>query len=60
MIGDIKCEFNESIEKFRLFSEKSLIGTIIIQDGIFKYFDELIAEIFGCTLEEMKSWAPHK
>lgn len=40
-------ELQESEEKFRILSEKSLIGVFIDQDGEFKYLNPSFARIFG-------------
>lgn len=39
--------------KFRAMVEKSLLGTIIMQDGRFAYANPRMAEIFGYTQEEI-------
>jgi PAS domain S-box-containing protein len=46
-------EIKESEEKFRKLAEKSLVGIYIIQDGIFKYINPKLAEIFGYNTEEI-------
>jgi len=43
----------ESEEKFRSLAEKSLVGVYLIQNGIFKYINPRLAEIFGYTVEEL-------
>jgi PAS domain S-box-containing protein len=43
----------ESKNKFRDLSEKSLVGVYLIQDGIFKYVNPKLAEIFGYTTDEL-------
>ncbi len=43
----------ESEDKFRQIAEFSLIGIYLIQDGIFKYVNPMLAEIFGFTVDEM-------
>ena len=43
----------ESEDKFRKITEKSLVGVYLIQDGIFKYVNPRLAEIFGFTQEEL-------
>ena len=50
----------ESEEKFRTMAEQSLMGIIILQDGIFKYFNKRISEMNGYSIEEIKSWAPNE
>ncbi len=42
----------ESEEKFRNFTEQSLVGFYLIQDGQFKYVNPKFAEIFGYTVDE--------
>ena len=60
MIGNINSNLNETIEKFKIISEQSLIGIMIIQDGVFKYFNDRVVETTGYSAEEMKSWAPNE
>ena len=48
-------ELKESEEKFRRLAEKSLVGIYIIQDGIFKYVNPKLAEIFGYTVDELQN-----
>ena len=43
----------ESKNKFRDLSEKSLVGVYLIQDGLFKYVNPKLAEIFGYTTDEL-------
>ena len=43
----------ESENKFRSLAEKSLVGIYLIQEGIFKYVNPRLAEIFGYTVEEL-------
>jgi two-component system cell cycle sensor histidine kinase/response regulator CckA len=43
----------ESKNKFRDLSEKSLVGVYLIQDGLFKYVNPKLAEIFGYTTVEL-------
>lgn len=43
----------ESEEKFRGLAEKSLVGIYLIQNGVFKYVNPRLAEIFGYTVEEL-------
>lgn len=43
----------ESEAKFRRLAEKSLVGIYLIQDGIFKYVNPRLAEIFGYSPEEL-------
>lgn len=43
----------ESENKFRSLAEKSLVGIYLIQDGIFRYVNPKLAEIFGYRVEEL-------
>jgi len=43
----------ESESKFRVLTEKSLVGVYIVQDWIFKYVNPRFAEIFGYSVPEM-------
>ncbi|MFX1500810.1 MAG: PAS domain S-box protein [Promethearchaeota archaeon] len=60
MINDINSDLNKSIEKFRIITEQPLIGIMIIQDGLFKYFNKRVTETSGYSAEEIKSWAPNE
>jgi len=42
---------SESEEKFRLISEQSMMGIIIIQDDLIKYINQAAADIYGTTIE---------
>ncbi|HEV9036109.1 MAG TPA: PAS domain S-box protein, partial [Puia sp.] len=46
-------ELRETELKFRLISERSLVGIYIFQDGKFAYVNPKFAEIFGYSQEEM-------
>ncbi len=43
----------ESESKFRGIAEKSLVGIYLIQDGIFKYVNPKVAELFGYSTNEL-------
>ena len=43
----------ESENKFKDLTEKSLVGIYLIQDGLFKYVNPKLAEMFGYTVEEI-------
>jgi PAS domain S-box-containing protein len=43
----------ESEAKFKVLSEKSLSGIYLIQDGVFKYVNPRVAEIFGYRVDEL-------
>ncbi|MFX1391442.1 MAG: PAS domain S-box protein [Promethearchaeota archaeon] len=51
-------DLKESEEKFRNIAEQSLMGIIILQDGVFKYFNDRISEMNGYSVEEIKDWLP--
>ena len=46
-------ELMESEENFRNLTEKSLVGVFLLQDGVFKYVNPKLAEIFGYTVDEL-------
>ena len=50
----------ESEDVFRLLSDQSLIGIVIIQDNVFKYANKGAADILGYSKEEMLSWGPNE
>ncbi len=50
----------ESEEKFRTFTEQSIMGIGILQDEIFKYVNEAAANIIGCTKNEILNWGPEE
>ncbi|NOY99741.1 MAG: PAS domain S-box protein [Chloroflexi bacterium] len=43
----------EAEAKFKGLAEKSLVGIYIIQDGLFRYVNPRLAEIFGYTTDEL-------
>jgi PAS domain S-box-containing protein len=43
----------ESEEKFRALAEKSLVGIYLIQDGVFKYVNPKMAELWGYSVDEL-------
>ncbi|MHA2088395.1 MAG: PAS domain S-box protein, partial [Promethearchaeota archaeon] len=47
-------------EKFRTIADQSFMGIIIIQDGIFKYFNEQAVNLNGFSEEEIKEWKPYE
>lgn len=48
----------ESEAKFRDLAEKALVGVYLIQDGVLKYANPRLAEIFGYPLEEIVERVP--
>ncbi len=53
-------KLRESEEKFRNITEQSLMGISVIQDGVFKYFNDRVVEINGYPAEDFKSWGPNE
>ena len=53
-------ELKESEEKFRTITEQSFMGIGIIQDGLFKYFNQRAADINGFSVEEIQNWKPYE
>ena len=51
-------DLKESEEKFRNIADQSLFGICILQDGVIKYVNQHLSEIYGYTIEEIKNWAP--
>jgi PAS domain S-box-containing protein len=43
----------EDQERFRLLSESSLTGIYFIQDGLFRYVNPIMAQMFGYEVEEI-------
>jgi PAS domain S-box-containing protein len=43
----------ESESTFRNLSERSVAGIYVIQDGVFKYVNLKLAQVFGYTIDEM-------
>ena len=43
----------ESEDKFRNLAERSLVGIYLIQDGLFRYVNPRLAEIFGYEVKEL-------
>ncbi|MDD2804932.1 MAG: PAS domain S-box protein [Elusimicrobiales bacterium] len=43
----------ESETKFKTLTEKSMMGIYLIQDGLFRYVNPVLADIFGCKAEEL-------
>ena len=50
---DIKSIYHGSEINFSILAEKSLVGIYLIQDGIFKYLNPKLAEIFEYTADEL-------
>ncbi len=48
----------ESEEKFRTIAEQSFMGITIVQDDVISYANQAILDLFGYSLDEVKSWKP--
>ncbi len=44
---------SESEERYRTLVEKGMVGVYLIQDGLFVYVNDKLAEIFGYTSDEL-------
>ena len=49
----IEDELKKERELFKMVTEKSIVGIYVIQDGVFKYVNPKLAEIFGYKVEEL-------
>ncbi|MCK4779468.1 MAG: PAS domain S-box protein, partial [Candidatus Lokiarchaeota archaeon] len=49
-------KLKESEENFRNIAEQSFMGISVIQNGIFKYINERMAEVNGYPADEIKNW----
>jgi len=49
-------ELRESEEKFRIITEQSFMGIVILQEDVVKYANQKLAAIFGFTVEEILTW----
>jgi PAS domain S-box-containing protein len=43
----------ESENKFRSLTERSLVGVYLVQDGVFRYANPKLAQIFGYSVDEL-------
>ncbi|MHA2130096.1 MAG: PAS domain S-box protein, partial [Promethearchaeota archaeon] len=59
-IRKAELELKESEEKFRTITEQSFMGIIVLQEGVFKYFNKRAAEINGYSIEEIQNWKPNE
>lgn len=46
-------KLQESENKFRSLTERSLVGVYLVQDGVFRYANPKLAEIFGYSADEL-------
>ncbi len=53
-------ELQESEEKFKLLADQMLLGILIVKDGLYKYYNGAVLEIFGTTKQEMDSLGPYE
>lgn len=49
-------KLKESEEKFRNIAEQSFMGILVIQDGLFKYFNEKATQTNGYSIDEIRNW----
>jgi diguanylate cyclase (GGDEF)-like protein/PAS domain S-box-containing protein len=54
----VEVALRESEEKFRLLSEQSLLGIVIIQDNVVKYCNQAACDLIEYCEEEIMSWIP--
>lgn len=54
----IEKALKDSEEMFRTLAEKSLVGIYLIQDGVFKYVNPKMAEIWGYETDELIGRSP--
>ena len=47
----------ESEEKFRTIAEQSVMGILIVQEGIIKYANESLSKINEYSIQEMMNWS---
>ena len=52
-----KKKLKESEEKFRTIAEQSVLGLIICQNGLFKYVNSAVSDIFEYPLKSIEKWA---
>ncbi|MEE8482447.1 MAG: PAS domain S-box protein, partial [Acidiferrobacterales bacterium] len=50
----------ESEEKFRLISEQSMLGIMILQDDVFKYVNRATTRMNGYDIATMMAWKPRE
>ena len=53
-------KLKDSEEKFRKIVENSLMGILIIQDGLFRYVNNAMSQINEYSIEEMINWTPEE
>lgn len=50
----------ESEQKFRVISERTMIGVGILQDEVIKYANQALADIFEYSIDEILNWRPNE
>lgn len=50
-------ELKESEEKFRTIAERSIVGIILMQNGLVKYVNEQTSLVYGYSVQEMLGWS---
>lgn len=50
----------ESEEKFKIISDQSILGILIIHDGSIKYYNEAFIELCGYTKDEVNHWKKYE
>jgi len=55
---EIEDKLKESEEKFRTIAEQSFMGITIVLDNAISYANQAILDLFGYSLDEVKSWQP--
>jgi diguanylate cyclase (GGDEF)-like protein/PAS domain S-box-containing protein len=50
---EIETMLKESEERYRVLTERSLVGVYLVQDNIFQYVNPAFAHIHGCEPEQM-------
>ena len=53
-------KLQENEQKFRLLSEQSILGIVILQDGVIKYVNNALTQIIQYTPEEMMKWSSNE
>ncbi|UCG89808.1 MAG: PAS domain S-box protein [Candidatus Heimdallarchaeota archaeon] len=48
----------ESEQKFRVISERTMMGICILQDDVIKYANQSFADIFEYSIDEILNWKP--
>ncbi|MBY9006226.1 MAG: PAS domain S-box protein [Candidatus Lokiarchaeota archaeon] len=59
MLQDIT-ELKESEENFKIITEQSFMGTLIIQNGKIKYVNKAVSDINEYSIKEMLNWSKYK